>query len=199
MNRLPAALVFFLIGGSPNVQICGSAEEAPKHRGAAFRHNGHVREDVMETTRNLTYFGSFAAILIAANAALADNCSGQYTNVGMSAQTLEVATGHKVTFFVARGSSIRNDTTTDDLVGECGGYTLTMPDGKTITSGICTRKGKDEDSESDVFSMEPGAERGTWKQISGTGSFAGKNNSGWYQPTMSDGTTNVGKWGGNCQ
>jgi hypothetical protein len=26
------------------------------------------------------------------------------------------------------------------LVGECGGYTVTMPGGKTLSSGICTRK-----------------------------------------------------------
>jgi hypothetical protein len=154
----------------------------------------------MEITRNLIYFGSFATILIAANAAFADNCTGQYTNVGVSApQTLEVAAGHKVTFFVARSSSVQDGTSADGMVGECGGYTLTTPDGKTITRGICTRKGKNGDSLSEEFSMEPGAERDTWKQISGTGAFAGKNNSGWYQPTMSDGTTNIGKWGGNCQ
>ena len=50
-------------------------------------------------TRNLIFSGSFGAILLAANAAFADNCTGEYTNVGVSAQTLEVASGHKVTFF----------------------------------------------------------------------------------------------------
>jgi hypothetical protein len=153
----------------------------------------------MGMARNLTFLGSFGAILLTANAAFADNCTGEYTNVGVSAQTFEVAPGHKVTFFLARSSSVTDGTSAFDIVGECGGYTLTMPDGKTVTNGICTRKGKDGDSESDEFSMEPGAERGTWKQVSGTGTYAGKNNSGWYQPTMSDGTTNIGKWGGNCQ
>jgi hypothetical protein len=153
----------------------------------------------MGMTKNLNFFGLFTAILLAANAAFADNCTGEYTNVGVSAQTFEVAPGHKVTFFVARSSSVTDGTSAYDLVGECGGYTLTMPDGKTLTNGMCARKGKDGDSVSEVFSREEGAERGTWKQISGTGAYAGKNNSGWYQPTMSDGTTNIGKWGGNCQ
>lgn len=145
-----------------------------------------------------TFFGSFGAILIAANAAFAaDNCTGTYTDVVISAQTHEVATGHKVTFFVERGG-LTTDGSTNDMVGECGGYILTMPDGKTITNGMCVRKAKDG-SESDAFSREPGAERGVWKQVSGTGTFAGKNSTGWYQATISDGKTSTGKWGGNCQ
>jgi hypothetical protein len=153
----------------------------------------------MKMTRKIAFFGSFGAIVLAANAAFADNCTGEYTNVRVSAQTHEVAPGHKVTFFVERSGSVTDGTSNGDTVGECGGYVLTMPDGKTLTSGICTRKGKDGNTVSDVFSQEPGAERGTWKQVAGTGHFAGTNNSGWYQPTMSDDTTNIGKWGGNCQ
>lgn len=136
--------------------------------------------------------------LFLCNAALADNCSGRYTNVGVSAETLEVAKGHTVTFYVSRGSTV-SDNSPYNAVGECGGYFLTMPDGKTMAAGICTRKGKDGDSESDVFALEPGAERGTWKQVAGTGAFAGKNNSGWWQPMVDDGKANMGKWGGNCQ
>jgi hypothetical protein len=136
--------------------------------------------------------------LFLCSAALADNCSGRYTNVGVSAETLEVAKGHTVTFFVSRGSTV-SDNSPFNAVGECGGYFLTMPDGKTMAAGICTRKGKDGDSESDVFALEPGAERGTWKLVAGTGAFAGKNFSGWWQPMVDDGKANMGKWGGNCQ
>ena len=150
-------------------------------------------------TRNLVFVGAFGAMLLAANAATADNCTGEYTSVEESAQTLEVAPGHKVTFFVAHSSSVTDGTSAYDMVGECGGYTLTMPDGKKLTNGMCALKGKDGDSVSEAYSQEPGAERGTWKEVAGTGHFAGKNNSGWYQHTMSDGTTNTGKWGGTCQ
>jgi hypothetical protein len=166
-------------------------------RGAVFRHNAQVREHVMEITRNLVFLGSFGAILLTANGAFADNCVGVYTNVKISSQTLETAPGQKVTYFVDHSSSISNGGNV--MIGECGGYVLTVPDGKTSESGLCTRKGKDGDSIIEVISMEPGAERGSWKQIGGTGTLAGKTNSGWFQPTMSDGTTNTGKWGGNCQ
>ena len=155
----------------------------------------------MENSRKLIYFALWAtaAFLIAGNVAFADdNCSGHYTNTVVSAETLEVAKGHTLTSFTARGSTV-SDNSPYNAVGECTGYALTMPDGKTMQSGICTRKGKDGDSESDVWSIEPGAERGTWKFVAGTGAFAGKHNSGWFQPMVDDGKTNMGKWGGNCQ
>jgi len=42
---------------------------------------------------------------------------------------------------------------------------LTHPDGTMRVAGICSRKMNDGASESDVFAVEPGAERGTWKQV----------------------------------
>jgi hypothetical protein len=39
------------------------------------------------------------------NSSLADNCNGNWSNVTISAETLEVATGHTVTYFVSRGST----------------------------------------------------------------------------------------------
>ena len=152
----------------------------------------------METNRKLAYFGSLAGCLLGANVAFADNCSGRYTNAGVSAETLEVAKGHTVTFSVTRGTTA-SDNSPFNAVGECGGYFLQMPDGKTLAAGICTRKDKDGGSESDVWSLESGAERGTWKQVAGTGAFAGKNNSGWWQPMVDDGKANMGRWGGTCQ
>jgi hypothetical protein len=128
---------------------------------------------------------------------LADNCNGRWTNVTVSSETLEVAKGHTVTFFVARGSTT-SDNSPMNAVGECGGYFVSTPDGKTRAAGVCTRKGKDGDSESDTWSMEPGAERGTWKMVGGTGTLAGKNFSGWWQPLVDDGKATTGIWGGNC-
>ena len=152
----------------------------------------------MKTTKLLRKGFVLATGVLLCGGALADNCSGRYTNVGVSAETVEVAKGHTVTFFVSRGSTV-SDNSPYNAVGECGGYFLTTPDGKTMAAGICTRKGKDEDSESDVFALEPGAERGTWKLVAGTGAFAGMNASGWWQPMVDDGKENMGKWGGNCQ
>jgi hypothetical protein len=41
-------------------------------------------------------------ILVWSHPSLADNCSGNWSNVTVSAETLEVAKGHTVTYFVAR-------------------------------------------------------------------------------------------------
>jgi hypothetical protein len=138
---------------------------------------------------------SFAFVL--PNLSLADNCNGNWSNVTVSAETLEVAKGHTVTYFVARGSTTSSNSLFNG-VGECGGYALATPDGKVRVAGICTRKMNDGASESDVFALEPGAERGTWKQVAGTGSLAGKTYSGWWQSVISDGKAEMGIWGGNC-
>jgi len=151
----------------------------------------------MEMMKRIVCFSSLSAGFIIPAAGLADNCNGRWTNVTVSSETLEVAKGHTVTFFVARGSST-SDNSPFNAVGECGGYFVSTPDGKTRAAGVCTRKGKDGDSESDTWSMEPGAERGTWKLVGGTGAFAGKNFSGWWQPVVDDGKATTGIWGGNC-
>ena len=119
----------------------------------------------------------------------------------VSSETHEVAKGHSVTFFTSRTSStgVNGDNSPFNAVGVSSGYTLAMPDGKTMTSGISTRKTSTGDSESDVWSIASGDKRGTWKIVAGTGAFAGKNNSGWFAPPFSDGTVSVGNWGGNCQ
>lgn len=127
----------------------------------------------------------------------ADNCSGNWSNVTQYAETIEVAKGHTVTYFVARGSTTSANSLFNG-VGECGGYALATPDGKVRVSGICTRKMADGASESDVFALEPGADRGIWKQVSGTGALAGKSYSGWWQSVISDGKTEMGIWGGTC-
>lgn len=136
-------------------------------------------------------------ILVWSDSVLADNCNGNWSNVTQSAETIEVAKGHTVTFFVARGSTTSANSLFNG-VGECGGYALATPDGKVRVAGICTRKMNDGASESDVFSLEPGAERGTWKQVAGTGALAGKSYSGWWQSVISDGKAEMGIWGGNC-
>ena len=135
--------------------------------------------------------------LIWSNSSLADNCNGNWSNVTVSAETLEVAKGHTVTYFVARGRTTSANSLFNGI-GECGGYAFATPDGKVRVAGICTRKMNDGASASDVFALEPSAERGTWKQIAGTGSLAGKSYSGWWQSVISDGKAEMGIWGGNC-
>jgi hypothetical protein len=91
-----------------------------------------------------------------------------------------------------------SDNSPNNAAGKCGGYAITTPDGKTRAVGVCARKTKDGDSWSDEWVMEPGAERGTWKQSGGTGVFAGKKWAGWWKPVHDDGKVFMGMWGGNC-
>jgi hypothetical protein len=130
--------------------------------------------------------------------AWADNCNGRFTNVGQSVDTLDLGKGHTLTTFVARGTST-SENSVHNGVGGCGGYVLTTPDGKMRLGYACVRKNQDGDSYSDAGTIEPGESRGTWMQTGGTGVFAGKNNSGWWQVTMDDGKVTSGIWGGNCR
>ena len=127
----------------------------------------------------------------------ADTCSGRVNNVAISADTFEVPGGHKMVIFVANSIGT-SDNSPINASGKCGGYAITTPDGKTRSVGVCTRRTKDGDSWSDEWVLEPGAERGKWRQFGGTGAFAGKTWSGWWQPVFDDGTRFMGNWGGNC-
>lgn len=57
---------------------------------------------------------------------------------------------------------------------------------------------KDGDVASISWHQAPGAEKGEWKLIGGTGKFAGKQNSGWFQTVLANGRVQVAKWGGDC-
>ena len=86
-----------------------------------------------------------------------------------------------------------------NVAGECTGYMLTTPDGKAQMAGACILKAADGSSVSYVWELSPGAERGTYKMIGGSGKFAGKKNSGWWQTQFSEGKLGFGVWGGTCE
>jgi hypothetical protein len=150
----------------------------------------------MKTVKTLLY--AVAISLTSMPVSWADSCAGRWTNVSQSAETIDLGKGHTLTIFVAKGSAT-SDNSPQNGVGQCGGYVLTTPDGKMRLAYACARKNKDGDSWSDTGGIEPGAERGTWKQTGGTGVFAGKTSSGWWQAVVDDGKTTTGIWGGNCQ
>lgn len=126
----------------------------------------------------------------------ADNCSGHFNNVTHTLSTLEVGKDHVLTSFIFH-SITNSENSGNNAAGECSGYALTTPDGKTRLAGVCARKTKDG-SFSDIWSKEPGAERGVWKMSGGTGSLAGKTWSGWWQVVFEDGKLTLGRWGGTC-
>jgi len=142
-------------------------------------------------------YAAMPALVALSSPCLADNCTGHWTNVNISAETLEIDKGHKVVYFVSHGSAT-SENSADNAVGRCGGYALTLPDGTVKMAGVCVRQTKDGDSWADEWALEPGAKRGTWKLMQGTGVFANKKWSGWWEPIVSEGKIGMGKWGGNC-
>jgi hypothetical protein len=141
------------------------------------------------------------AVLGFAGVALAEQCSGYDVGVSQVAETTELAKGHTITVIRAH-SMVVTDNPADKYnltIGECSGSVVNTPDGKATASGACARRDKDGDSYSVEWGIAPGAERGLWKQIAGTGKFAGKPASGWYQSVVADGKMFADKWGGSCE
>ena len=65
--------------------------------------------------------------------------------------------------------------------------------------GYCARRDKDGDTQSISWHSAPGADKGVWKATGGSGKFAGRQDSGWFQNAVSDGKMSVSKWGGTCK
>jgi len=151
----------------------------------------------MTTLKAVQWNTAFLGCLLAGSCWAADNCSGRVNGVALYGDTIEVGKGHTMTVFESNNITT-SDNSPNNAAGKCGGYAITTPDGKTRVVGVCARKTKDGDSWSDEWVLEPGAERGTWKQVGGTGVFAGKKWSGWWQPGFDDGKIFMGNWGGNC-
>lgn len=151
----------------------------------------------------IRYFAAATAVagLALVSAARADNCAGNDVLVNQYLDTLEVTKGHSMTTSV--DYSIL---TTDDVkniyhnaTGRCSGTFLATPDGKVAGAGFCIRKDKDGDTQSITFDLKPGADKGGWKSVGGTGKFAGKTDSGWFQAAVTDGKMSVTRWGGTCK
>lgn len=130
--------------------------------------------------------------------AMADNCNGRWTNTGISGDTIDLGDGHTLTTFFARGS-VTSENSPMNIIGACGGYVLTTPDGKTQLAYACTRKNKDGDSFSDAGGQKPGDDFGTWTQMGGTGVFAGNRWSGTWRVVTTDGSVTLGTFTGNCR
>lgn len=138
------------------------------------------------------------AVFLACNApfARADNCTGVDVLVTQTAETTELAKNHNITIWKAYSVLASPDSIYDNTTGECSGVILTTPDGKTQSMGYCARRDKDGDTQSISWHSAPGADKRAWKSTGGSGKFAGKQDSGWFQGTVSDGKMSVSKWGG---
>jgi hypothetical protein len=130
----------------------------------------------------------------------ADNCTGYDILFDTYAETVEVAKDHTLT--VVRSASVLTSEDTpayQGTTGECSASFLATPDGKARATGHCARRDKDNDTYSIEWALPAGADKGTWKSTGGTGKFAGKQNSGWFQEVRRDGKMTLSKWGGTCK
>jgi hypothetical protein len=129
----------------------------------------------------------------------ADNCSGFDVLVTTSADTRDLGNGMTLTIFKSESILISDDSIYHLATGECSGTALATPDGKVRSNGHCARRDKEGHLQSIEWLQAPGADKGTWKSTGGTGKYAGKPDSGWFQEVRTDGKMVVTKWGGTCK
>ena len=131
----------------------------------------------------------------------ADNCSGYYLETNETTESTEIAKGTTLLSFRSTNIGV-TDNPNDPMnmtAGECSGAGIVTPDGKFQGRGLCVRKDKDGDVFMWQWDAPAGAQRGTWAVVGGTGKFANTKNSGWYEPSLSQGKMSGGRWGGTCQ
>ena len=145
------------------------------------------------------WVGAVILLALSLPAAPADNCTGVDVLVTQTAETTELAKNHNLTIWKAFSVLSSSDSIYDNTTGECSGVILATPDGKTQSMGYCARRDKDGDTQSISWHSAPGADKGTWKSTGGTGKYAGKQDSGWFQGLVADGKMSVTKWGGTCK
>lgn len=132
---------------------------------------------------------------------LAEHCGGYDVLVSQSAETIDLGKGQTLTTVRNHSLIVNDDPKSRDhmVIGECNGTFLGLPNGQSEGSGHCARKDKDGDTYSLEWAIAAGADKGTWKGVTGTGKFAQEGrNSGWWQTAASEGKVFATKWGGDC-
>ena len=153
----------------------------------------------MRTKKLATIAVAVGTGLFLCGTALADTCTGYDVLVTTSADTRDLGNGMTLTTFQAESILTSEDSIYHLATGQCSGTALATPDGKVQSRGHCARHDKDGHTQSIEWSQGPGADKGMWKATGGSGKFAGKSDSGWFQSVRTDGKMFVTKWGGNCK
>lgn len=143
--------------------------------------------------------GLFA--LASATSAHAEMCSGYNINSSIAFDITELASGNTLSTLRVTSVHVSEDPSSHLhlAAGECSGSITTTVDGKMQGQGHCLRKDKDGDIYDEQWNLAPGAEKGTWKLVGGSGKYAALRGSGWWQITMSQGKTTAVRWVGNCR
>ena len=152
---------------------------------------------------NITVGAIRCAILVSlalgfSQASRADNCSGYAAEVNKSHEQIELSTGNVMSSFTGYDIvTSDDDPNSNGEMGECYGSWLATSDGKSRGAGFCAFKDKDGDTE--YVQWEANATEGTWKDVGGTGKWAGKRNSGWTKVVARDDKRTLLRWGGTCE
>ncbi len=154
----------------------------------------------MNSTTFLICALSIPVLLVSAEAHAA-KCSGHNINNALLFESSELANGTTLTTMRLSSVHVSEDTSSPLhlAAGECAGALTATPDGKTQGQGYCMRKDKDGDVYNEQWNLAPGAEKGTWKLVGGSGKYASMSGSGWWQVTMSEGNLAAVRWVGTCQ
>jgi hypothetical protein len=139
-----------------------------------------------------------AVLVVAMPSWAADTCTGHDILVTQVSETADLGHGLKQITFKESSIVMSNDSIYNLLTGECSGAALISEDGKAQSSGFCARHDAEGNTIGLSFSQAPGSDKGIWKTVSGTGKFAGKQNTGWFQSVVEDGKISITKWGGDC-
>jgi len=132
----------------------------------------------------------------------AGKCAGTNINNLVSWEPSEISKGTTLAIMRITSVTVGDDpSATYHLIsGECIGQFLTTPDGKTVASGSCARRDKDGDVLNEEWVATDGTgNKGTWKNVGGTGKFSNARNSGQFEFSQLQGKMGAVRWAGNCQ
>ena len=156
----------------------------------------------MDTMRKFIYLGLVAVWCASPTVSLAGKCSGTNINNLVSWDPSEIAKGTTLAIMRATSVSVSDDPRAANhlISGECIGQFLITPDGKTVASGSCARRDKDGDVLNEEWVATDGTgNKGTWKNVGGTGKFSHTRNSGQFEFSPLQGKMGAVRWVGNCQ
>ena len=156
----------------------------------------------MIETRKLIYLMVLAVGFGGPSVSFAGKCSGTNINNTISWEETEIANGSKLATWRGTSVIVSEDPRAPFHLasGECIGSFLINPDGKTRAAGNCARRDKDGDVLYEEWIMDATGNKGTFKNVGGTGKYVNAAGTAQYEqlPPL-QGKMSAVHWIGNCQ
>ncbi len=156
----------------------------------------------MNARKKFVYLGLLAVWCAVPAVSYAGECAGTKINNLISRESTEIAKGTTLVTWRVTSVTVSDDPSAPYHLasGECVGSFLNTPDGKTQGSGSCARKDKDGDVLNEEWVTTGGTgDKGTWKNVGGTGKYATAAGTGQWEYTQLQGKMAAVRWVGNCQ